>query len=87
MGPPYDAGLYRNGTFEVRELRIEEDNAYLRQLNEVWIEQLLDSIATCRRSRARCSTSSIDQPCRVIRPVTRYWTRSPIVTAWSPMRS
>ena len=44
-GPPYDAGLYRNGTFEVRELRIEEDNAYLRQLNEVWIEQLLDSIA------------------------------------------
>jgi putative proteasome-type protease len=45
VGPPYDAGLYRNGTFEVRELRIEEDNAYLRQLNEVWIEQLLDSIA------------------------------------------
>ena len=44
VGPPYDAGLYRNGTFEVRELRIEEDNAYLRQLNEVWIEQLLDSI-------------------------------------------
>ncbi len=45
VGPPYDAGLYRNGTFDVRELRIEEDNAYLRQLNEVWIEQLLDSIA------------------------------------------
>ena len=58
------------------------------------------SIATCRRSRARCSTSSTDrprrsvgrstsrcQPCRVIRPVTRYSTRSPIVTAWSPMRS
>lgn len=45
VGPPYDAGLYRNGTFEVRELRIEEDNAYLRQLNEVWTEQLLDAIA------------------------------------------
>ena len=45
VGPPYDAGLYRNGTFDVRELRIEEDNAYLRQLNEVWIEQLLDSVA------------------------------------------
>ena len=45
VGPPYDAGLYRNGTFEVRELRIEEDNAYLRQLNEVWIDQLLDSIS------------------------------------------
>jgi putative proteasome-type protease len=45
VGPPYDAALYRNGTFEVRELRIEEDNAYLRQLNEVWIEQLHDAVA------------------------------------------
>ncbi len=27
VGPPYDAGLYRNGTFVVRELRIEEDNS------------------------------------------------------------
>jgi putative proteasome-type protease len=44
VGPPYDAGLYRNGTFEVREMRIEEDNAYLRKLNDVWIEQLLDSV-------------------------------------------
>jgi putative proteasome-type protease len=44
VGPPYDAGLYRNGTFEVRETRIEEDNAYLRQLNEVWIDQLLDAV-------------------------------------------
>jgi putative proteasome-type protease len=45
VGPPYDAALYRNGTFEVRELRIEEDNAYLRRLNEVWIEQLLEAVA------------------------------------------
>jgi putative proteasome-type protease len=45
VGPPYDAGLYRNGSFEVRELRIEADNAYLRELNEVWIDHLLDSIA------------------------------------------
>ena len=45
VGPPYDVAIYRNGSLEVRELRIEADNALPRQLNEVWIEQLLDSIA------------------------------------------
>ena len=44
VGPPYDLGVYRNGSLEVHELRIEEGHPYLAQLNEVWIEQLLDSV-------------------------------------------
>jgi putative proteasome-type protease len=44
VGPPYDAALYRNGSLDVRELRIEEDNPYLAELNRVWIAQLLDAV-------------------------------------------
>jgi putative proteasome-type protease len=44
VGPPYDAAVYRNGALDVRELRIEHDNPYLKQLNEVWIADLLDSV-------------------------------------------
>ncbi len=44
VGPPYDAAIYRNGSLDVRELRIEEDNPYLVELNTVWIDQLLDSV-------------------------------------------
>ena len=41
---PTTLGVYRNGSLEVHELRIEEGHPYLAQLNEVWIEQLLDSV-------------------------------------------
>jgi len=44
VGPPYDAAIYRNGSLDVRELRIEADNAYLAELNRVWVDQLLDSV-------------------------------------------
>jgi putative proteasome-type protease len=44
VGPPYDAAIYRNGSLEMREMRIEEDNAYLKQLNDVWRDQLLESV-------------------------------------------
>jgi putative proteasome-type protease len=44
VGPPYDAALYRNGTYVAKELRIEEHNAYLTELNRVWIDQLLDAV-------------------------------------------
>jgi len=44
VGPPYDAAIYRNGSLDVREMRIEADNAYLAELNRVWVHQLLDSV-------------------------------------------
>jgi len=44
VGPPYDVALYRNGSLEVGELRIEDNHPYLRALNEVWIAELLDAV-------------------------------------------
>ena len=44
VGPPYDAAVYRNGALDVIEMRIEEGNPYLRELNRVWIDQLLDGV-------------------------------------------
>ena len=44
VGPPYDAVVYRNGSLDVIEMRIEEGNPYLRELNQVWIDQLLDGV-------------------------------------------
>jgi putative proteasome-type protease len=44
VGPPYDAAVYRNGSLDVIEIRIEEGNPYLRELNQVWIDQLLDGV-------------------------------------------
>jgi putative proteasome-type protease len=44
VGPPYDAAIYRNGSLEVQEMRIEADHPYLAELNQVWIERLIDSV-------------------------------------------
>ena len=44
VGPPYDLGLYRNGSLEVEETRIEADSPYLASLREVWMEHFLDAI-------------------------------------------
>lgn len=45
VGPPYDAGVYRNGTLEVDEVRIEANSPYLADIQEVWAMHLLDAIA------------------------------------------
>jgi putative proteasome-type protease len=44
VGPPYDAAIYRNGSFELAELRIEASSPFLAQLDEVWSKHLLDAI-------------------------------------------
>ena len=44
VGPPYDLGVYRNGTLALDEHRIEDDSPYLRALSDVWIEHLVDAI-------------------------------------------
>jgi putative proteasome-type protease len=44
VGPPYDAAVYRNGSLDVLEVRIEEDHPYLKELNTVWIDRLIDAV-------------------------------------------
>jgi putative proteasome-type protease len=44
VGPPYDLAVYRNGSLDVHELRIEADHPYLAQLNDIWVEQLMDAV-------------------------------------------
>ena len=44
VGPPYDAGVYRNDSFTIDELRIHETSAYLDELNGVWTKYLLEAI-------------------------------------------
>ena len=44
VGPPYDMAIYRNGSLEIHEMRIEPDHPYLAELDRVWTEQLLDAV-------------------------------------------
>jgi putative proteasome-type protease len=44
VGPPYDAAVYHNGSLQARELRIETDHPYLRTLNDVWTERLIEAV-------------------------------------------
>jgi len=45
VGPPYDLGIYHNGSLRFVEHRIEEHSPYLAELQKVWVEQLESSIA------------------------------------------
>mgnify|MGYP001380006526 CR=1 FL=1 len=44
VGPPYDVAIYRNGSLEVTEIRIEPDSPYLADLQQVWATHLLDAV-------------------------------------------
>jgi putative proteasome-type protease len=44
VGPPYDLGVYLNGTLDVHETRVEADSPYLASLKDVWIAHFLDAI-------------------------------------------
>lgn len=45
VGPPYDAVIYRNGTFEPIEIRINADSPFLTRLDAVWRRHLLAAIS------------------------------------------
>ena len=45
VGPPYDIGIYLNGTFVVEESRIDSDSPLLDRLREVWERHLMTGIA------------------------------------------
>jgi putative proteasome-type protease len=44
VGPPYDLGVYLNGSLELTETRVEAESPYLASLKDVWIEHFLDAI-------------------------------------------
>jgi putative proteasome-type protease len=44
VGPPYDLGIYLNGSLEVHETRVEADSPYLASLKDVWMAHFLDAI-------------------------------------------
>ena len=51
VGPPYDLGVYRNGSLEVEEPRIEATRRTSRRSETIWMEHFLDAIHRCHRSR------------------------------------
>lgn len=44
VGPPYDLGVYLNGSLDLIETRVEADSPYLAALTEVWMSHFLDAI-------------------------------------------
>ena len=44
VGPPYDIGIYRNGSLVLDEQRIEAGSAYLEELHRTWVEHLLQVV-------------------------------------------
>jgi putative proteasome-type protease len=49
VGPPYDLGIYHNGSLELIEHRIEEDSPYLHELSKVWVDELESAIGRLPR--------------------------------------
>ncbi len=45
VGPPYDLGIYRGGSFELEEVRIHADSPALTKLRHTWERQLHASFA------------------------------------------
>jgi putative proteasome-type protease len=45
VGPPYDVGIYLNGSHRVKEYRFESDSPLLARLREAWERHLLTGIA------------------------------------------
>jgi putative proteasome-type protease len=44
VGPPFDLGVYRNGTLHLDEHRLEADSENLAHLHETWLRLLTDAI-------------------------------------------
>ena len=44
VGPPYDFGLYRNGSHQLEHARIAEDSAFLARLGDVWSRHLAEAL-------------------------------------------
>jgi putative proteasome-type protease len=44
VGPPYDLGVYRNGSLRLDQWRIEADAPYLDELQDVWATHMVGAI-------------------------------------------
>ena len=44
VGPPYDLAIYRNGALSLVEHRIEPNSPYLAELQQAWINALVNAI-------------------------------------------
>lgn len=44
VGPPYDLAVYRNGSIDLIEHRLDEQSEYLAQLQQAWVRTLVDGI-------------------------------------------
>jgi len=44
VGPPYDIGVYHNDSHVVEQYRIDTDSGYLDELQEAWIEHMLEAV-------------------------------------------
>jgi putative proteasome-type protease len=44
VGPPYDIGIYRNGSLTVDEFRVDVGSSYLQDMQDTWIEQMVIAI-------------------------------------------
>jgi putative proteasome-type protease len=44
VGPPFDLAVYRNGSLDVGEVRIEEDSPFLPALDAVWTKHLFNAM-------------------------------------------
>lgn len=44
VGPPFDLGMYTNGSHELQHARIEADSPYLARLSEMWNDHMLAAL-------------------------------------------
>lgn len=49
VGPPYDAGVFRKGTFMLDEHRFTQDSAILTELEGVWNRHMLNAVSELPR--------------------------------------
>ncbi len=45
VGPPYDAAVYRTGSFDLDEHRFTADSPILDELREVWERNILNAVS------------------------------------------
>lgn len=53
VGPPYDLGVYRNGSLTLDEVRVEADDPFLGELEAVWARHLTEAIEDLPPAPAR----------------------------------
>ena len=61
VGPPYDLVIYRGGSFEAFEARINADSPFLDRLESVWVKHLAEAIADLPVIRRNPTTRALEK--------------------------